>query len=149
MLSRDPCGHSRDMADGTDPVKVFLCDRSTLVRGRIAAMLEAAAMRIVGQSATPADSIAGIQARQPDVVVLEVQLDGGSGLQVLRAVRETAPGIAFIVFSNNSGPAYRQHYLRAGAVRLLDKSSEFDQLARSVANASCPVPHTSQSTCQE
>jgi DNA-binding NarL/FixJ family response regulator len=93
-------------------------------------------MNIVGQAETPQGSIDGILATQPDVVVLDVQLEGGSGLQVLHAVRKTAPGIAFVVFSNNSGPAYRRRYLVEGAARFLDKSTEFDQLARAVANAS-------------
>ena len=93
-------------------------------------------MAIVGQAETPQGSIDGILATVPDVVVLDVQLEGGSGLQVLRAVRQAAPEIAFVVFSNNAGPAYRKRYLREGAVRFLDKSTEFDQLARAVAKAS-------------
>ena len=118
------------------PVKVFLADDSALIRDRVAAILSTCAMNIVGQAETPQGSIDGILATQPDVVVLDVQLEGGSGLQVLRAVRQTAPGIAFVVFSNNSGPAYRKRYLVEGAARFLDKSTEFDQLARAVAKAS-------------
>ena len=65
--------------------------------------------------------------------MLDVQLEGGNGLEVLRAVRAAAPDIAFIVFSNNSGPAYRKRYLAAGALEFLDKSTEFGQLAAAVA----------------
>ncbi|UUZ68318.1 response regulator [Polaromonas sp. P2-4] len=118
------------------PVKVFLADDSALIRDRVAAILSARAMDIVGQAKTPQGSIDGILAAQPDVVVLDVQLEGGSGLQVMRVVRQAAPGIAFVVFSNNSGPAYRKRYLVEGAARFLDKSTEFDQLARAVADAS-------------
>ena len=39
-------------------------------------------MTVVGQARTPQDSISGILAAYPDVVVLDVQLEGGSGLQV-------------------------------------------------------------------
>lgn len=93
-------------------------------------------MTVVGQAETPQDSIDGILAARPDVVVLDVQLEGGSGLQVLRAVRLATPSIAFVVFSNNSGPGYRKCYLGEGAENFLDKSSEFDQLAHAVAKAS-------------
>ena len=92
-------------------------------------------------TAVPQGSIDGILAARPDVVVLDVQLEGGSGLQVLRAVHQAAPEIAFVVFSNNSGPAYRKRYLGEGAVGFLDKSTEFDQLTRAVANASHPAAH--------
>jgi DNA-binding NarL/FixJ family response regulator len=99
-------------------------------------MLSSRAMTIVGQAETPQGSIDGILAAHPDVVVLDVQLEGGSGLEVLRAVRQVQPDIAFVVFSNNAGPAYRRRFLGAGAERFLDKSSEFDQLVPAVQNAS-------------
>jgi len=118
------------------PLKVFIVDDSVLIRDRVAAMLEASAISVVGRAATPQDAIDGILAASPDVVVLDVQLEGGSGLQVLRAVRQAAPDIAFVVFSSNSGPAYRKRYFGEGAEAFLDKSTEFDQLVQTVAKAS-------------
>lgn len=117
-------------------LKIFIADDSPLIRERIASMLCASAMTIVGQAETPQDSIEGILAVYPDVVVLDVQLEGGSGLQVLRAIRHAAPGIAFVVFSNSSDPSYRKCYLSAGAEYFLDKTREFDQLTQAVVKAS-------------
>ena len=117
-------------------LKVFLADDSAAIRERVAAILAAGQMTIVGQAETPKGSIDGILSAQPDVVVLDVQLEGGTGLEVLRAVREADPKIAFVVFSNNSAPAYRKRYIGAGATQFLDKSTEFDQLVPAVRNAS-------------
>lgn len=128
---------SKDMPDSTVPVKVFLADDSALIRGRVAAMLTQKAMNIVGHADTPQGSIDGILATHPDVVILDVQLDGGSGLQVLRAVRQVEPGIAFVVFTVNVEPAYRKRYLGEGARRFLDKTSECDQLVSAVQHSSC------------
>lgn len=116
-------------------IKVFLADDSQQIRERVNALLGAAHMDVVGQGATPDGCIAGILASHPDVVVLDVQLEGGSGLQVLKAVRTVDPEVAFVVFSNNSAPAYRKRYLHEGAARFLDKSTEFEQLAHAVASA--------------
>jgi two-component system response regulator DesR len=116
-------------------IKVFLADDSLLIRQRVNALLATAQMSVVGEGATPDTCIEGILRSHPDVVVLDVQLEGGSGLQVLKAVKSADPEVAFVVFSNNSGPAYRKRYLGEGAVRFLDKSSEFDQLAQAVATA--------------
>lgn len=124
------------MLHQNEPVRVFIAEDSLLIRDRVAVMLGASAMTIVGQAQTPLDSIEGILAAYPDVVVLDAQLDGGSGLQVLRAVRHIAPSIAFVVFSNNSSPSYRQCYLGEGAEDFLDKSHEFDQLVHAVVRAS-------------
>lgn len=90
-------------------------------------------MNIVGEAEAPQESIDGILSARPDVVVLDVQLDGGTGLQ---AVREAQPAIGFVVFSNNSGPQYRKRYLGQGAHRFLDKSTEFDHLPTAVQAAS-------------
>jgi DNA-binding NarL/FixJ family response regulator len=123
------------MPQSAIPVRVFLVDDSALIRGRVAAMLGAGGMAIVGEAQTPQSSIDGILGVHPDVVVLDVQLEGGSGLEVLRAVRHAAPHIVFVVFSNNAGPAYRKRYLAAGANRFLDKTTEFEQLVPAVAHA--------------
>lgn len=136
MVRRPRHAHTDQMADLPSSVKVFLADDSAMIRSRVATMLGVSDMTVVGEAETPQASIDGILATVPDVVVLDVQLEGGSGLQVLRAVRQAAPDIAFVVFSNNVAPAYRKRYLREGAARFLDKSTEFDQLVRAVANAS-------------
>jgi two-component system response regulator DesR len=121
-------------------LKVFLVDDSALIRERICGLLAVGHITVVGHAESPQSAIDGILASCPDVVVLDVQLDGGSGLQVLRAVRNAAPDIAFVVFSGNSGPAYRKRYLGAGAETFLDKSTQFDQLAQAVTKASQHVP---------
>lgn len=130
------------MASRTDShLKVFLADDSPAIRQRVNALLGSADIAVVGEAATPQSCIDGILSSHPDVVVLDVALEGGNGLQVLRAVRAADPAVVFVVFSNNSGPAYRKRYLGEGAVRFLDKSTEFDQLAQAVATASGRAVH--------
>lgn len=122
----------------TTPTRVFLADDSAAIRERIAGLLAGGAMDVVGQAETPQASIAGILTAHPDVVVLDVQLEGGTGLEVLRAVRRADPAIAFVVFSNSAAPAYRRRYLAEGAIAFLDKSTEFQQLAGAVSAARTP-----------
>ena len=135
MARRPRGGDSEAMPSAPSILTVFLADDSLPIRLRVAAMLGGRAIEVVGEAATPQASIDGILATRPDVVVLDVQLEGGSGMQVLQAVRAEAPGIGFVVFSNNSGPAYRKRFLAAGALRFLDKSAEFDQLVPAVEQA--------------
>jgi DNA-binding NarL/FixJ family response regulator len=128
-------------AAGAAPIRVFLAEDSQPVRERIARLLATAAMCVVGEAATPQASIAGIRDSRPDVVVLDVHLQGGTGLQVLRSVRAAQPEVAFVVFSNNHDDAYRRRYLADGASRYLDKSTEFEQLAAAVSD--CASHHRS------
>ena len=117
--------------------RVFLADDASAIRQRVNAMLSAAGMTVVGEAATPEACIDGILASQPDVVVLDVQLEGGTGLQVLQGVRAARPQVAFVVFSNNAAAPYRRRYLAEGAQRFLDKSADFNELAQAVLTA-CP-----------
>jgi DNA-binding NarL/FixJ family response regulator len=123
------------------PIKVFLADDSDLICDRVAALLGDAGMAVVGRGQTPQACFEGILASHPDVVVLDVQLDGGTGMEVLQTVRLAAPQVAFIVFSNNSGPAYRRRYLAQGALQFIDKSSEFGLLAPAIQSAAERATH--------
>lgn len=126
--------HSKAMHT-TKSLRVFLAEDSAPIRERIAGLLEAQQIRIVGGAATPGDCIEAILREQPDVVVLDMQLEGGSGLEVLRAVRRIAPAIAFVVFSNHAQPPYVKRYLADGATSVLDKSLDFPRLPQAVEAA--------------
>ncbi|WP_156385536.1 response regulator [Ramlibacter sp. Leaf400] len=122
-----------------ETLRVFLAEDSAPIRERIAGLLDGGRLRVIGGAATPADCIAGILREQPDVVVLDSQLEGGSGLEVLRAVRRVEPAIAFVVFSNHAQPPYARRYLADGAASVLDKSLDFERLSQAVEAA--PAAH--------
>jgi len=129
------------MPAGRSLIHVFVADDSVPIRRRVNALLVAHGMFIAGEAGRPQECIDAILASRPDVVVLDVQLEGGSGLEVLKAVRASDPAVAFVVFSNNALAAYRRRYLAEGAVQFLDKSSEFDQLAQAVQSAGRGMTH--------
>lgn len=120
------------------PLRVFLAEDSMPIRERIAELLAAKHIRVVGGAASPQECIVGILDEHPDVVVLDMHLEGGSGLEVLRSVRRAQPQIAFVVFSNYVHPAYVRRYLAEGASSVLDKTLEFPQLAKAVEAATAP-----------
>jgi two-component system response regulator DesR len=119
--------------------RVFLADDSLAIRERVAGLLATRAFDVVGQAGTPQACIDGIATVRPDVVVLDVQLEGGTGLEVLRTIRRSHPAIAFVVLSNSASAPYRKRYLGEGALRFLDKSCEFELLGDAVA-AACARP---------
>ena len=129
------------MSTSNASLKVFLAENSAPIRERLHGVFARAHMDVVGEAATPDGAIDQILALHPDVVVLDVQLEGGTGLQVLKAVRSADPKVAFVVFSNNSTGVYRNRYLKEGAAGFLDKSTEFDQLPQAVASAGARTVH--------
>ncbi len=129
------------MVKAATPIKVFLAEDSVPIRQRVAQMLRDQGIDVVGHAKSPQEAVEAILASQPDVVVLDIQLEGGTGLDVMRSVRPVAPKIAFIVLSNNAGPAYRKLYRMEGALHFFDKSADIDQLASSVKEVAQASPH--------
>lgn len=121
-------------------LKVFLAEDSAPIRQRVAAALTARDMEVVGEGATPAACIAGILESHPDVVVLDIHLQGGTGLEVLKAVRAAGENTGFVVLSNTADAPYRKRYVSEGAAGFLDKLTDFEQLPAAVAAAS-PTHH--------
>ncbi len=111
------------------PIKVFITDDSLIVREHLVALLdELAGVEIVGQAGSVAEAISGIRNLQPDVVILDIRLPDGSGIDVLQNVKQDQPAPVVIILTNYPYPGYRQRCLSAGADFFLDKSTEFDQL---------------------
>lgn len=109
--------------------KVFIVEDSAPIRERLIELtdeIDGAAM--VGFAETPADAIAGILNTRPDFVVLDYQLLGGTGVDVMRAVRPKAPNIVFVVLTNHANLQYRRRCLEAGASWFFDKSTEFSKI---------------------
>jgi DNA-binding NarL/FixJ family response regulator len=61
-------------------------------------------------------------------VILDLQMPGGSGLDVLRAVRPGHPSLQVVICTNYPYPKYRDECMTAGANFFLDKSTEFEKI---------------------
>jgi DNA-binding NarL/FixJ family response regulator len=116
------------------PTNVFIVDDSTAIRTRLAEMLNAMEnVDIVGEAASAAEAIAGILRTQPDSVLLDLNLMGRTGMDVMRQVRPQAPQVVFVVLTNHAEPQYRQACTRAGAAYFLDKSCDFERVPQVIA----------------
>jgi DNA-binding NarL/FixJ family response regulator len=112
---------------------VFIAEDSAEVRRYLVELVEdVEGARVVGEAESANDAVRGILRMQPDCVVLDFQLIGGTGLDVLRAVHPQAPRIAFIVLTNFATPQYRRACLAAGARCFFDKSREFTRVREAI-----------------
>ncbi|MES2355862.1 MAG: response regulator transcription factor [Pseudomonadota bacterium] len=124
-------------------MKVYLVEDSPLVRERMAAMLRAVdGVEIVGESEDATAAIAGITATLPDIVVLDLQLAGSSGLSVLRQLNQFCPEIISIVLTNYAVPEFRKECLSAGARHFFDKTAEFGKVRETIEFLSNNLSHS-------
>jgi two-component system response regulator DevR len=106
----------------TTPTRVFLVDDHELVRRGIATFLESAeGIQIVGEAATAAQALSRIRAVEPDVVLLDVRLTDGSGIDVCRDLRSSAPDLRCIILTAYNDDEAIVAAVVAGAVGYIRK----------------------------
>jgi DNA-binding NarL/FixJ family response regulator len=111
------------MENTRPPASVFVVEDSPIVRKRLVDLLdETPGVCIVGEADCPNDAIEGLRRTRPDWVVLDIQLIGGTGIDVLRKVRAELPDTGFIVLTHLGIAPYRRVAAAAGADYFLDKT---------------------------
>lgn len=122
-------------------MEIFLVEDSALVRERLQQMLSQVPGAHVGGHATQARAaIRDILASKPDVVVLDLKLDEGSGFDVLKEVHSREPGIDFYMLSNFASEPYRRYALRLGALDFFDKTTEFERVREVLTRRAAALP---------
>jgi DNA-binding NarL/FixJ family response regulator len=114
--------------------RVFIVDDSESIRRRLTEMLARLdGVAVVGEAASATDAIYGILRTRPDSVLLDLNLMGRTGIDVMRAVRPQVPQTVFVVLTNHAEPQYRKACAKAGATYFLDKSADFDRVPEVIA----------------
>lgn len=124
-------------------MKIVIADDSQIIVERLADLVsDVPGVELVGRAADVPDAVRCIEKMKPDMVILDLQMLGGSGLDILRAIRPGRPELFVMICTNYTYPQYREECLAAGANYFLDKSTEFEKipvilrgLIRSVAKA--------------
>lgn len=110
-------------------MKVFVVDDSTIIRERIKRMLaDELDIETIGETGDAHQAIDEIRSQGPDVVLLDIHLLGGNGIDVLRQVKQAQPSPAVIILTDYPYPEYRQECIAAGADYFFVKSTEFDRV---------------------
>ncbi len=110
-------------------MKVFIVDDSALVRERIIAMIsEHPGVEIIGQAKNAQEGISSILKLKPDVVILDIRMPGGNGIEVLKNIKKNKSAPTIIILTNYPYPQYRKKCMEAGADYFFDKSTEFNKI---------------------
>lgn len=110
-------------------MKVVIADDSRVVVERLSDLLsDVPGVELVGHAGDAAGALSCIRQRNPDLVILDLQMPGGNGLDILRAIRPERPTLCVLICTNYPYPQYKKECLAAGANYFLDKSTEFEKI---------------------
>jgi DNA-binding NarL/FixJ family response regulator len=114
------------------PVRVVLVDDHEMVIEGLKAMLAPFKnrVRVVGEAVGVDKALSVIASLKPDIVLCDVRMQGASGLDVCRAVRERDPERKVILLSVYDDEQYLFQALRVGASGYLLKGISSDELVR-------------------
>jgi two-component system response regulator DevR len=116
-------------------MRIFIVEDSVIVRGRIIVMLSSIeGVSICGMSGIMDEAIKAIAKEKPDVVLIDLKIFGGSGMDVLKNVKEGSPSTVTIVLTNYPYQQYREKCSELGADYFFDKSTEFEKAFEVIAS---------------
>ena len=113
---------------------VLIVDNSFLIIDRLIGMLkEAASVEIIFTATNFNEAVDILKINKTDIVLLDIQLPGENGIELLKYIMKTYSGIKVVMLSNQVSKYYQQLCKKEGAVNFIDKSKDFDLIPEIVA----------------
>lgn len=120
------------MSDATS-ISVLVADDHAVVRAGIRHIVESMpGFAVIAEAADAAGAVRLAAEHQPQVIVLDVSMPGGSGLSVLPELRRIAPGARILMLTMYDNMEYVAESMRAGAHGYLLKDSAVTDLRTAV-----------------
>jgi two-component system, response regulator PdtaR len=103
------------MTDSAPPIRILVAEDDANARGLIVELLRSFGHVVVADVATGRDATKKAQELVPDVVLLDVHMPDGSGLEAAELITQTTPGIAVVLFSGDQSVTLSTHEIQATA----------------------------------
>ncbi len=115
------------------PIRILIVDDHEVVRLGLKALLELRPrFVVVGEAATMAESIRAAAQGQPDVVIMDIRLPDGSGVEACREIRQANPGTKVIMLTSYADDEALFGSIMAGASGYLLKQTRAQTLSEAI-----------------
>jgi DNA-binding NarL/FixJ family response regulator len=119
----------------SEPRKVFLVDDHPLVREWLTNLINQQSDLVVcGEAEDAPQALRAIEALKPDVVVADITLASGSGIELVKDIRLSMPAVAIVVLSMHDETLYAERALRAGARGYVMKRESTKKIITAIRN---------------
>lgn len=113
-------------------IRILVVDDHELMRNGLARMIDQEAdLEVCGEAAGVDDALAKLAATRPDLVIVDVALKQGNGIDLIKRIKSRQPTVRMIVLSMHDESLYAERALRAGAMGYVNKQAP----ARSIIDA--------------
>jgi len=114
-------------------IAIALADDHQVMRQGLRSLFKGEAdFQVIGEAGDGIETIRMVETLRPDVLVMDLMMDGINGLEVTRQLSERCPGTNIVILSTQSNEAYVAEALRAGAKAYVLKESSFEELVQAI-----------------
>lgn len=122
-------------------IRIFIADNQAVVREGIKRIItDVADMLVAGEAPADQDLVAQIDPQSADLMILDISVSGGNGLEVLQELKQAHPWMPVLVFSGHPEHHHAMRAFKAGAKGYLTKDCLPEELVcaiRKVAQGGC------------
>ena len=119
-----------------EPVRILLVDDHELIRSGLGAVMDMEDdMSVVGTAGTVTEAVAAYEQLTPDVVVADLQLPDGTGLDIVRTIRARSDETGLIVLTMHSGDDQIFAAMEAGASGFVGKDAPSSEVVKAARHA--------------
>lgn len=113
-------------------IRVFVVDDHEVVRLGLAAIFQGTSIEICGQAATAAEVAENVERLKPDVLLLDIRMEGGDGLNTLGRIKLDHPELAVLLYSAYDNPTYVARAVALGAAGYVLKEAPAEKLISAI-----------------
>jgi two-component system, NarL family, nitrate/nitrite response regulator NarL len=119
---------------GIRDVRIVVVEDHPLFRRGLVDFLDSVGMRVVGTASTVRGAVEAVVSQRPDIVLMDFQLEDGSGIDAIgRVLAAVGDHVKVVMLSESGDPADMLAAVHAGAVGYLTKDQRPDRLAEAIA----------------
>ena len=113
-----------------DAIRVVIVDDHSIVREGLRSLLTGTDFAVVGEGACGHEAIELAHALRPDVMLLDIRMRNGDGLECLEAIRAASPSTNVVILTTYANPGYLTRAIQGGAAGFLSKETEPEEIER-------------------
>jgi DNA-binding NarL/FixJ family response regulator len=113
--------HGNAVGDAVGETTVLLVDDHEIWRNGVRSMLKKTEFRVIGEAVSGTEAIEAARWLQPRLVLLDIRMAGGDGLDALQTLKQEYPRMAGVMLTTFDNPTYMARAVAAGAAGYLLK----------------------------
>lgn len=113
-------------------IRVFVVDDHEVVRVGLRAIFESTPIEICGEASTAAEVAEQVESLKPDVLLLDIRMEGGDGLNTLGRIKLDHADLPVLIYSAYDNPTYVARAVALGAAGYVLKEAPAEKLISAI-----------------